>query len=63
MYLEGDSEKRVLAHSWAHIRNPEKYDYIVEAIEATWDYFWPSTEKIHPSYLWLEKYLGPFLLE
>ena len=63
VYLEGDSSKRILAHSWAHIRNPEKYQSIVEKIESTWQALYPSKELIHPSYKMLEKYFGPWLLE
>ena len=53
VYLEGAENKKVLAHSWAHIRNPERYQSIVEMIESTWQSLYPSEEKIHPSYLWL----------
>ena len=63
VYLEGAESKRVLAHSWAHIRNPERFQSVVEMIESTWQSLYPSEEKIHPSYLWLEKYFGPWLLE
>lgn len=63
IYLEGAEDKKVLAHSWAHIRNPEKYQDIVEIIESTWQAMSPSDDNIHPSYLWLEKYFGPWLLE
>ena len=62
VYLEGDSSKRILAHSWAHIRNPEKYQGIVDKIESTWQALSPSKDKIHPSYKMLENYFGPWLL-
>ena len=53
VYLNGAEDKKVLAHSWAHIRNPERYQSVVEMIESIWQTFYPSEEKIHPSYLWL----------
>ena len=61
--LLGAKQDKVLAHCWAHIRNPERLESIVELIEGMWEMFSPSGETVHPSYKWMEKYLGPFLLE
>ena len=53
--MSGPEEKKVLAHNYAHLRNPEAYEWIVEAIEWGWGLFDSelNSQKIHPSHEWM----------
>lgn len=56
VYLNGDSSQKVLAHCFAHIRNPQNYEIAVEAIELMWDLFGEEvTTDVHPSYDWMRE--------
>ena len=61
---EGNGEGKGLAHCYAHVRNPERYDGVVDMMEWLWDFFGGEIEgDIHPSSVWLRKYLGGIMLE
>lgn len=54
VFVEGSQTDKVLAHCFAHIRNPVRYEPIVEFIESTWNLFSDGSEElIHPSYTWM----------
>ena len=38
-YFVFAGEERVLAHCFAHIRNPERYEGVVDAIAGAWEMF------------------------
>ena len=42
IFLRGSYEEKVLAHNYAHVRNPHYYDDIVDTIEAIWNFVDPS---------------------
>ena len=54
VFVEDTLGSRVLAHSFAHIRNPERYEFIVDSIQNAWDMLYPSQETVHPSYQWMQ---------
>jgi hypothetical protein len=59
VYLQGNSEEKVLAHCFAHIRNPQNYEFIVSTIESTWELlFDTSSDLIHPSYSWMQTHFA-----
>ena len=54
VYIEGDSQKKVLAHCYSNVRNPEKIDFIVDKFESAWRLFDDGEkEDVHPSHKWL----------
>jgi len=58
IYLEGGQESvKVLAHAFAHIRNPQSFEFVVDSIEKAWNMFSPeaSKEMIHPSVNWMQE--------
>ena len=59
VYLEGGEEKtvKVLAHAFAHLRNPESFELVVDVVEKAWNVFSPeaSKEKVHPSVNWMQE--------
>ena len=59
IYLEGGEQgsQKVLAHAFAHIRNPESYEFVVDVIEQAWNMFSPDASKqlVHPSVSWMKE--------
>lgn len=51
-----DGQTKVLAHCFAHIRNPQNYELAVSAIQSLWDLLITTNpqEQVHPSYPWMQ---------
>ena len=57
VYLNDSTNEKVLAHCFAHIRNPTLYEVPVDMIESVWNYFIAkeSIKKVHPSHEWMRQ--------
>ena len=49
-----NSQSKVLAHCFAHIKNPERYEMAVDAIQRAWDMLGSSEDLEHPSFEWMK---------
>jgi hypothetical protein len=57
-YVEGDGgHHRVLAHSFAHVRNPRKYETIFHKLLDVGEFIWPSLSHVDDTSL--EAYIHP----
>lgn len=55
VYLENSSEKKVLAHCFAEVRDPQRFEIPVKIIESVWNWFEDSENDVHPSYIWMHQ--------
>ena len=64
VHIEGTESDKMLAHCFAHIRNPLFYEDMLDLVESAWNLIDPSacTLDVHPSYTYLQNTLT-FLLE
>ena len=59
VFIDGTDADMMLAHCFAHIRNPTFYEGMFSLVESTWNLFDPSavSHDVHPSYTWMQEKL------